>query len=286
MRGLKPRPLTTKNIQERGYSSHDLWEMKLDDQVLGPFDIESLKRYSKINKSSLSSVQVKRKDEHDWISILSILSEALSVNPAEGCFEESKTDQRESKSQDLASLIYFLTKKKGPNLVDLVEFDDEKLSLGSFIKSIGRRFTILTSFFVTLFGLAYLGILQIGVGIDKVEIESQIKKKARTAPHGLTKAGAPRISTSTSLSPNFKKNKSSIHDQRLPANYRATIYNYKYHMIGIDQKTFKNSEHKSEDFLEESVETERSPSSVQDSPADQDVLDENLIQEEFVNETL
>jgi hypothetical protein len=48
------QPLTIETIQKMGFNNHDLWMVKIDQEVYGPFDLETLKTYAAQNKELMS----------------------------------------------------------------------------------------------------------------------------------------------------------------------------------------------------------------------------------------
>lgn len=61
------KPLSNEVIHKMGYTSHDLWVVKLDDEeVFGPFEVESLKHYATENEGQFQKAFASRMDTNDW----------------------------------------------------------------------------------------------------------------------------------------------------------------------------------------------------------------------------
>lgn len=60
------KPLSTQTIQELKIRPQDLWEIKIDDNIYGPFETLQLRHYSKENKSSLSRAHVSPMSLDNW----------------------------------------------------------------------------------------------------------------------------------------------------------------------------------------------------------------------------
>jgi hypothetical protein len=60
------KPLTEKTIQEMGYKKHDLWMVKIDSTVFGPFETETLKHYVLDNEQLFELAEASRSDETEW----------------------------------------------------------------------------------------------------------------------------------------------------------------------------------------------------------------------------
>ncbi len=63
---LDLKSLTKEVIQKMGYTPHDLWLVKLDDEVFGPFEVESLKHYAHENEKLFLKAYSTRMDHNDW----------------------------------------------------------------------------------------------------------------------------------------------------------------------------------------------------------------------------
>lgn len=60
------KPLTSEIIHKMGYSTHELWGVKIDDEVFGPFEIESLKQFAIENEHEFHHAFACRMDTSDW----------------------------------------------------------------------------------------------------------------------------------------------------------------------------------------------------------------------------
>ena len=61
------KPLSNDVIHKMGYTSHDLWVVKFEDEeVLGPFEVESLKHYATENEEQFQNALASRMDTNDW----------------------------------------------------------------------------------------------------------------------------------------------------------------------------------------------------------------------------
>jgi len=60
------KPLNEETIQQMGYSSHDLWLVKIDSIVFGPFETESLKHYVGDNEHLFEHAEASLADESNW----------------------------------------------------------------------------------------------------------------------------------------------------------------------------------------------------------------------------
>lgn len=58
--------LSEETIQEMGYNNHDLWMVKLNSVVYGPYEAESLKHYVSENESLFEKAEASRADETEW----------------------------------------------------------------------------------------------------------------------------------------------------------------------------------------------------------------------------
>lgn len=66
MSAIDLKPLTKEVIQKMGYSTHDLWVVKINDEIYGPFEVESLKQYATENEKSFHEALASRLDTNDW----------------------------------------------------------------------------------------------------------------------------------------------------------------------------------------------------------------------------
>lgn len=60
------KPLTTEIIHKMGYSTHDLWVVKVDEEVYGPYEVDSLKHYASENETLFQHALASRTDANDW----------------------------------------------------------------------------------------------------------------------------------------------------------------------------------------------------------------------------
>lgn len=60
------KPLTAKTIEDLKLKSHHLWEIKIDENIYGPFDTLQLKHYSKENRKIMSRALVSLMSVDDW----------------------------------------------------------------------------------------------------------------------------------------------------------------------------------------------------------------------------
>ncbi|MBA2405335.1 MAG: hypothetical protein H0V66_11235, partial [Bdellovibrionales bacterium] len=63
---LDLKPLTNEIIHKMDYTPHDLWVVKLEDELFGPFEVESLKHYATENESQFTHALASRMDANDW----------------------------------------------------------------------------------------------------------------------------------------------------------------------------------------------------------------------------
>jgi hypothetical protein len=66
MATLDLKSLTEEVIQKMGYTHHDLWLVKFDDEVFGPFEVESLKHYAHENEKLFLKAYSSRMDHNEW----------------------------------------------------------------------------------------------------------------------------------------------------------------------------------------------------------------------------
>ena len=62
------KPLTEETIQEMGFQGHDLWLVKIDSVIYGPFETESLKHYVSDNEELFNEAEASLSDETEWKS--------------------------------------------------------------------------------------------------------------------------------------------------------------------------------------------------------------------------
>ena len=60
------KPLTPETIEDLKLKSHNLWEIKIDENIYGPFETLQLKHYSKENRSIMSRALVSPMSVDDW----------------------------------------------------------------------------------------------------------------------------------------------------------------------------------------------------------------------------
>jgi hypothetical protein len=60
------KPLDNENIHKLGYSTHDLWIVKVDNEIFGPFEIDSLQEYASKNEIEFQTAQASRMHRIDW----------------------------------------------------------------------------------------------------------------------------------------------------------------------------------------------------------------------------
>lgn len=66
MAALDLKPLSKETIEEMGYSDHELWVVRIDEDLFGPFEAESLKHYAKENEALFENADACRLDNNDW----------------------------------------------------------------------------------------------------------------------------------------------------------------------------------------------------------------------------
>lgn len=66
MAALDLKPLSKETIEEMGYSDHDLWVVRIDEDLYGPFEAESLKHYAKENETLFENADACRLDNNNW----------------------------------------------------------------------------------------------------------------------------------------------------------------------------------------------------------------------------
>lgn len=87
---LDLKPLTKEVIQKMGWAPHDLWLVKLNDEIYGPFEVESLKDYASENEAVFEKAMASRMDVSDWHPFY---SHAHFSTIAHSTTEEKKEDQ-------------------------------------------------------------------------------------------------------------------------------------------------------------------------------------------------
>jgi hypothetical protein len=60
------KPLSEETIQEMGYTNHDLWMVKIEAVIFGPYETESLKHYVHENEKLFETAFASKADEDDW----------------------------------------------------------------------------------------------------------------------------------------------------------------------------------------------------------------------------
>lgn len=60
------KPLTPELIEQMGYNNHDLWLVKIDSTIFGPYETESLKHYVHDNEALFETAEASRADETEW----------------------------------------------------------------------------------------------------------------------------------------------------------------------------------------------------------------------------
>jgi len=60
------KPLTKETIEQLALDNHDLWMIKIGEDIQGPFESESLKHYAADNESSFDNAFATRIDQYDW----------------------------------------------------------------------------------------------------------------------------------------------------------------------------------------------------------------------------
>lgn len=63
---LDLKPLTDDVIKNMGYTSHDLWLVKIDAEIFGPFEVTSLKGYAAENEKEFTHAQASIMDANHW----------------------------------------------------------------------------------------------------------------------------------------------------------------------------------------------------------------------------
>ncbi len=60
------KPLSTKTIEDLRIKSHNLWEIKIDENIYGPFETLQLKHYAKENRNILQKAFVSSMSVDNW----------------------------------------------------------------------------------------------------------------------------------------------------------------------------------------------------------------------------
>ncbi len=60
------QPLTKEAIQQKGLDNHDLWMVKMADEILGPFELESLKQYAADHEPLFDKLFASRVENNDF----------------------------------------------------------------------------------------------------------------------------------------------------------------------------------------------------------------------------
>lgn len=60
------KPLSQETIDQMGFNNHDLWLVKIRDEIHGPFEAQSLKHYASENETQLDQALACRSDENDF----------------------------------------------------------------------------------------------------------------------------------------------------------------------------------------------------------------------------
>ena len=125
---LDLKPLSKEVIQKMAYNPHDLWVVKINDEVFGPFEIKSLTDYAKENSQVFKEALASRIDANDWHPFYSHAS-----------FQEIILNSHESEQVPSKFWILNLGQKAGPlskmdiekklelnilNSTDLISWDD------------------------------------------------------------------------------------------------------------------------------------------------------------------
>jgi hypothetical protein len=108
---LDLKPLSKEVIQKMAYNPHDLWVVKINDEVFGPFEIKSLTDYAKENSQVFKEALASRIDTNDWHPFYSHAS-----------FQEIILNSHESEEVPSRFWILNLGQKVGP----LSKMDIEK----------------------------------------------------------------------------------------------------------------------------------------------------------------
>jgi hypothetical protein len=66
MATLDLRPLAQETIDQIGLEKHDLWLVKIHDELFGPFETESLKQYASENQTQFDEASASRMDTIDY----------------------------------------------------------------------------------------------------------------------------------------------------------------------------------------------------------------------------
>ena len=60
------KPLNKETIQKMGLSTHDLWVVKHGEEIMGPFELETLRQFSDQNQLICEDLLASRADNNDW----------------------------------------------------------------------------------------------------------------------------------------------------------------------------------------------------------------------------
>jgi hypothetical protein len=66
MASLDLKPLTQETIEQMALEKHDLWSVKIDGELFGPFETQSLKHFSSENQHQFENAQATRMDTIDY----------------------------------------------------------------------------------------------------------------------------------------------------------------------------------------------------------------------------
>jgi hypothetical protein len=66
MATLDLKPMTQETIDQMAFNNHDLWLVKINQEVFGPFETESLKHYASENAEQFDAAFATRKDQEDF----------------------------------------------------------------------------------------------------------------------------------------------------------------------------------------------------------------------------
>jgi hypothetical protein len=71
MATLDLKPLTDETIQQMGFNNHDLWLVKIHEEVFGPFETESLKHYASENEEQFDEALATSLENNNYQSFWS-----------------------------------------------------------------------------------------------------------------------------------------------------------------------------------------------------------------------
>lgn len=66
IKSIDLKPLTDEIVAQMGVTGHDLWLIRIDSVVYGPFETESLKHYVLDNEDLFEQAEASRADETEW----------------------------------------------------------------------------------------------------------------------------------------------------------------------------------------------------------------------------